>query len=75
MELTEYMIWGACMIGIGYTSYNIGFKEGMGEGVRMGAGLMWERLWSEGKPRKRNPSIRAVELQRDKNEALFVEGD
>ena len=70
MELTEYMIWGACMIGIGYTSYNIGFKEGMGEGVRMGAGLMWERLWDMGKPRKRNPRIRAVELQRDDNGSI-----
>ena len=47
MELTEYMIWGACMIGIGYTSYNIGFKEGMGEGVRMGAGLMWKNCWQK----------------------------
>ena len=64
------MIWGACMIGIGYTSYNIGFKEGMGEGVRMGAGLMWEKLWAEGKPRKRDPSIRAVELQRDDNGSI-----
>ena len=70
MELTEYMIWGACMIGIGYTSYNIGFKEGMGEGVRMGAGLMWEKLWAEGKPRKRDPSIRAVVLQRDDNGSI-----
>ena len=58
------------MIGIGYTSYNIGFKEGMGEGVRMGAGLMWERLWDMGKPRKRNPRIRAVELQRDDNGSI-----
>lgn len=49
------------MVGIGYTSYNIGFKEGL----TMGAGLMWERLWDMGKPRKRDPRIRAVELERD----------
>jgi len=26
---------------------------------------MFEKLWAEGKPRKRNPSIRAVELERE----------
>ena len=31
----------------------------------MGAGLMWERLWAMGKPRKRDPNIRSVELTRD----------
>ena len=49
------------MIGVGWTSYSIGFKEGL----TMGAGLMWEKLWSMGKPRKRDPRIRAVELTRD----------
>ena len=61
MDITEYIIFGICIIGVGYTSYNIGFKEGL----TMGAGLMWERLWAMGKPRKRNPNIRAVELTRD----------
>ena len=42
----------------------------MNQGVRLGAGLMWERLWEEGKPRKRDPSIRAVELQRDEHGSL-----
>lgn len=70
-----YIIMAIAILGVGYTSYGIGQREGMDKGVRLGAGLMWERLWSEGKPRKRNPSIRAVELQRDTNEILFVEGD
>lgn len=61
METVEYIIVAGCMVGIGYTSYNIGFKEGL----TMGAGLMWEKLWDMGKPRKRDPSIRAVELERD----------
>ena len=61
MEMTEYIIFGICMIGIAYTSYNIGFKEG----ISMGAGLMWEKLWDMGKPRKRDPRIRAVELSKD----------
>ena len=42
----------------------------MDQGVRMGAGLMWEKLWDMGKPRKRNPSIRAVELQRDEHGSI-----
>ena len=46
--------------------YNIGFKEG----ISLGAGLMWERLWDMGRPRKRNPRIRAVELQRDDNGSI-----
>ena len=66
METVEYIIFGCCMIGIAYTSYNIGFKEG----ISLGAGLMWERLWDMGKPRKRNPRIRAVELQRDDNGSI-----
>lgn len=70
-----YIIMAIAILGVGYTSYGIGQREGLDKGVRLGAGLMWERLWSEGKPRKRNPSIRAVELQRDTNEILFVEGD
>jgi hypothetical protein len=61
METVEYIIVAGCMVGIGYTSYNIGFKEGL----TMGAGLMWEKLWDMGKPRKRDPRIRAVELERD----------
>ena len=47
MEMAEYLIFGFCIIGVGYTSYNIGFKEG----ISLGAGLMWERLWDMGKPR------------------------
>jgi hypothetical protein len=61
MEITEYIIFGICIVGVGYTSYNIGFKEG----TRFGAGLMWEKLWSLGKPRKRDPLIRCVEMTRD----------
>ena len=61
METIEYIIFGFCVIGVGYTSYNIGFKEGL----VIGAGLMWERLWAMGKPRKRDPNIRSVELTRD----------
>ena len=61
MEMTEYIIFGVCIIGVGYTSYNIGFREG----ISMGAGLMWEKLWDMCKPRKRDPRIRSVELQRD----------
>lgn len=61
METIDYIIFGFCIIGVGWTSYNIGFKEGL----TMGAGLMWEKLWSMGKPRKRDPRIRAVELTRD----------
>ena len=61
MEMTEYIIFGVCIIGVGYTSYNIGFREG----ISMGAGLMWEKLWDMGKPRTRDPRIRSVELQRD----------
>tara|TARA_B100000902_G_scaffold359604_1_gene375530 strand:- start:3983 stop:4180 length:198 start_codon:yes stop_codon:yes gene_type:complete len=61
METTEYIIMGLCIIGVGYTSYNIGFREGLS----MGAGLMWEKLWDMGKPRKRDSSIRSVELTRD----------
>ena len=57
METVEYIIVAGCMVGIGYTSYNIGFKEGL----TMCAGLMWEKLWDMGKPRKRDPRIRAVE--------------
>lgn len=70
MEMTEYIIFGFCILGVGYTSYNIGFREGMDKGVRMGAGLMWEKLWALGKPRKRNPSIRAVELERDEHGSI-----
>ena len=66
MEMAEYIIFGFCILGVGYTSYNIGFKEG----ISLGAGLMWERLWDMGKPRKRNPRIRAVELQRDDNGSI-----
>ena len=61
METVEYIIVIGCMVGIGYTSYNIGFKEGL----TMGAGLMWEKLWDMGKRSKRDPRIRAVELERD----------
>ena len=70
MEMAEYLIFGFCILGVGYTSYNIGFREGLDQGVRMGAGLMWEKLWDMGKPRKRNPSIRAVELQRDEHGSI-----
>ena len=70
MEMAEYIIFAFCILGVGYTSYNIGFREGMDKGVRMGAGLMWEKLWDMGKPRKRNPSIRAVELQRDEHGSI-----
>ncbi len=61
MDITEYIIFGICIIGVGYTSYNIGFKEGL----TLGASLMWEKLWALGKPRKRDPRIRAVELTRE----------
>ena len=61
METIDYIIFGFCIIGVGWTSYNIGFKEGL----TMGAGLMWEKLWAMGKPRKRDPRIRSVELSRD----------
>lgn len=60
-----YIIMGIAIIGVGYTSYGIGQREGIDKGIRIGAGLMFEKLWSEGKPRKRDPSIRAVELERD----------
>ena len=46
MEIAEYLIFGFCIIGVGYTSYNIGLKEG----ISLGAGLMWEKVM-EGKPR------------------------
>ena len=29
METIDYMIFGFCMIGVGWTSYSIGFKEGL----------------------------------------------
>ena len=61
MEITEYVIFGICVLGVGYTSYNIGFKEG----ISLGAGMMWDRLWSMGTPRKRDPQIRSVELHKD----------
>ena len=60
-----YIIMAVAILGVGYTSYNIGEREGRIEGIRVGAGLMFEKLWAEGKPRKRNPSIRAVELERE----------
>ena len=60
-----YMIMAVAIVGVGYTSYGIGEREGMSKGIRVGAGLMFETLWAEGKPRKRNPSIRAVELERE----------
>ena len=53
------------VLGVGYTSYNIGFTEGKSDGIRIGAGLMFEKLWAEAKPRKRDPSIRVVELERE----------
>ena len=56
---------GIAILGVGYTSYGIGQREGIDKGIRIGAGLMFEKLWAEGKPRKRDPSIRAVELERD----------
>ena len=60
-----YMIMAVAILGVGYTSYGIGQREGMGQGIKIGAELMFEKLWAEGKPRKRDPSIRAVELERD----------
>ena len=45
---TEYLIFIFCIIGVGYTSYNIGLKEG----IRLGAGFMWDRLWSMGKSQR-----------------------
>jgi hypothetical protein len=65
MGIEYYIVTGVCILGVGYTSYNIGKDEGRMDGIRIGAGLMFEKLWSEGKPRKRNPSIRAVELERE----------
>jgi len=59
-----YIIMAVAILGVGYTSYNIGEREGRTEGIRLGAGLMFEQLWAEGKPRKRNPSIRMVEMER-----------
>ncbi len=61
MEILEYIIFGVCMLGIGISSYHIGLKEGIG----IGAGMMWDRLWSMGKPRKRDPQIRSIELHKD----------
>ena len=34
MEMTEYIIFGVCIIGVGYTSYNIGFREGISKWVQ-----------------------------------------
>ena len=61
METVEYIIVAGCMVGIGYTSYNIGFKEGS----RFGASLMWDKLWSMGKPKKGDPNSRTVDLHKD----------
>ena len=60
-----YIIMAIAILGVGYTSYNIGKEEGRMAGIRIGAGLMFEKLWAEAKPRKRNPSIRVVELERE----------
>ena len=61
MEMAEYIIFGFCILEL-VISYNIGFREGMDKGVRMGAGLMWEKLWSMGKP-KRNPQLEQLNLR------------
>ena len=61
MELAEYIIFGFCILGVGYTSYNIGLKEG----IKLGASLMWEQLWHMGKPRGKNPLIRYTKMERD----------
>ena len=61
MEIFEYIIFGGCIIGVGYTSYSIGYKEG----IRLGAGLMWDRIWMMGKPKRKDPMVRIVELHKD----------
>ena len=33
MEIIDYIIFGFCILGVGYTSYNIGLKEG----IKLGA--------------------------------------
>ena len=65
MEITEYIIFGICIIGVGYTSYNIGHKDGIDVGIKLGAGFMFEKFWIMGKPRKRDSQIRYVEMTKD----------
>ena len=61
MEIGYYIIFAICIVGVGYSSYNIGFKEGS----RFGAGLMGDKLWSMGKPKKNDPNTRTVDLHKD----------
>lgn len=65
MEIAEYIIFGICIIGVGYTSYNIGHKDGIDVGIKLGAGFMYEKFWSLGKPRKRDPQVRYIEMTKD----------
>lgn len=58
---TIYFILIFCVVGVGYTSYNIGLKEG----INIGAGLMFEKFWTLGKPRKRDPNVRVVEMTKE----------
>ena len=61
MEIIDYAIFGFCILGVGYTSYNIGLKEG----IKLGAGLMWEQLWHMGKSRGKNPLVRYKTTEKD----------
>ena len=65
MEIAEYIICGICIIGVGYTSYNIGHKDGIDIGIKLGAGFMFEKFWTMGNPRKRDPQIRYIEMTKD----------
>ena len=65
MEFTEYIIFGFCILGVGYTSYNIGHREGLDQGIKLGAGFMFEKFWAMGKPRKRDPQVRYIEMTKD----------
>ena len=64
---TEFVIFFLCVIGCGVTSYFIGHKEGL----RLGAGLMYDQIVRLGSPKEGDPKTVIVELEK----ASVVESD
>ena len=64
---TEMVIFTICVIGCGVSSYFIGHKEGL----RLGAGLMYDQIVRLGKPKQGDSKTVIVELEK----ASVVESD
>jgi hypothetical protein len=63
----EMLVWIFCIGGCGITSYLIGQKEGL----RLGAGLMYDQIVRLGSPKEGDPKTVIVELEK----ASVVESD